>query len=65
MFTKPRGRNSCKVAVPEIPDVVRVTSLEMLGGVISHNFSMEEHVSAVITSSGQALRLTHTKSTGP
>ena len=33
---------------------MRVTSLKMLGVVISHNFSMDEHVSAVI-SSGQAL----------
>jgi hypothetical protein len=53
--TKPRGRNSSKVVVPAIPDVERVTSLKMLGVIISHNFSMDEHVSAVISSSGQAL----------
>ena len=55
VFTKPRGRNSSKVVVPAIPDIVRVTSLKMLGVVISHNFSMDEHVSAVISSSGQAI----------
>ena len=55
VFTKPRGRNSSKVVVPAIPDVERVTSLKVLGVIISHNFSMDEHVSAVISSSGQAL----------
>ena len=55
VFTKPRGRNSSKVVVPAIPDVERVTSLKMLGVIISHNFSMDEHVSAVISSSGQTL----------
>ena len=54
VFTKPRGRNT-KVVVPAIPDVERVTSLKMLGVIISHNFSMDEHVSAIISSSGQAL----------
>ena len=61
--TKPRGRNSSKVVVPAIPDVERVTSLKMLGVIISHNFSMDEHVSAVISSSGHAstIRPSHTQ----
>ena len=44
VFTKPRRRNSSKAVVPAIPDVERVTSMRMLGVVISHNFSMDEHV---------------------
>ena len=55
VFGKPRTRASGKDIVPEMPDVTRVTSMKILGVVISNNFSMEQHVQAIISSSGQAL----------
>ena len=41
--------------VPEIPGVLRVTTIKMLGVTIQSKFSMEEHVSDVIASSARAL----------
>ena len=55
VFRRPRERASGRVVVPELPDVARVSSMKILGVVISSNFSMEQHVQTIITSSGQAL----------
>ena len=55
VFRRPRERVSGRVVVPELPDVARVSSMKILGVVISSNFSMEQHVQTIITSSGQAL----------
>ena len=53
VFYKPRSR--AVVEVPEIPGVLRVTTIKLLGVTIQNKFSMEEHVSDVITSSARAL----------
>ena len=53
VFYKPRSR--AVVEVPEIPGVLRVTTIKLLGVTIQSKFSMEEHVSDVITSSARAL----------
>ena len=55
VFRRPRKRASGRVEVPELPNVARVSSMKMLGVVISSNFSIKQHVQSIITSSGQAL----------
>ena len=53
IFTKPRDRNKC--AVTTLAGIEKVTSLKVLGVTLIDNFSMTEHVSERIASSGQFL----------
>lgn len=55
VFFKPYTRKKNMPPIPEIPGVPRVTSIKILGVIISNNFSMEEHISSVIASSARAL----------
>ena len=54
VFRKPRSRGTQSV-VPELAGVTRVTSLKTLGVTLMNNFSMADHVSNVLASSGQSL----------
>ena len=54
IFRKPRRRGSQNV-VPELAGVSRVTTLKILGVTLMNNFSMADHVSDVLASSGQSL----------
>ena len=54
IFRKPRSRGTQSV-VPELVGVTRVTSLKILGVTLMNNFSMADHVSIVLASSGQSL----------
>ena len=53
VFEKPRSR--IKLTVPSLPGVARVDSLKILGVTLGSNFSLQDHITAVIASSGQAL----------
>ena len=53
IFRKPRSRGTQDV--PELPGVTRVSTLKILGVTLTSNFSMADHVSDVIASSGQSL----------
>ena len=53
VFVRPRSRSVCDV--PLIPDIPHVSSLKLLGVTLTHNFSMEEHVADVISSSAGSL----------
>ena len=53
VFEKPRSRN--KLTVPSLPGVARVDSLKILGVNLGSNFSLQDHITAEIASSGQAL----------
>ena len=53
IFTKPRGRD--RSVVPALAGIERVSSLKVLGVTLAGNFSMAEHVSERMASSGQSL----------
>ena len=53
IFEKPRSRN--KLTVPSLPGMARVDSLKILGVTLGSNFSLQDHITAVIASYGQAL----------
>jgi len=53
VFTRPRSR--LKLIVSEIPDVPRATSIKLLGVTLTSNFSMEDHVADIISSSARTL----------
>ena len=53
VFVRQHSHSVCDV--PLIPDIPRVSSLKLLGVTLTHNFSMEEHVADVISSSAGSL----------
>ena len=53
VFTKPMERT--KATPPTLPGIERVSSLKVLGVTLTENFSMANHVSERIASSGQSL----------
>ena len=53
IFRKPRSRGTTDV--PIIPGIQRVNSLKIIRVTLCSNFSMQEHVSSVISSSAQSL----------
>ena len=53
IFRKPRSRGTTDV--PIIPGIQRVNSLKIIGVTLCSNFSMQDHVSSVISSSAQSL----------
>ena len=53
IFRKTRSRGTTHV--PIIPGIQRVNSLKIIGVTLCSNFSMQEHVSSVISSSVQSL----------
>ena len=55
IFRKPRSRSRITEYVPELAGVTRVTTLKILGVTLTNNFSMADHVSDILASSGQSL----------
>jgi len=55
MIVRKSNKMSTFVPPPPIPDVVRVTSLNILGVTIDQTFSMREHIDNLVTSTGQNL----------
>ena len=53
IFRKPRSRDTTDVSI--IPGIQRVNSLKIIGVTLCSNFSMQEHVSSVISSSAQSV----------
>ena len=55
IFYRPHTRKNKIPQVPEIPGIPRVKSITTLGVVLADSFSMEEHITSVISSSARAL----------
>ena len=55
VFFRPYTRKVNIPTVPEVPGVPRVKRIKLLGVTIADNFSMEDHVDSVISSSASAL----------
>ena len=53
VFTKPRSRSS--QTIPVLTGLTRISMIKILGVIISDRFSMEVHVSSVISSAAQTL----------
>ena len=55
VFFKPYTRRANIPVIPEIPGVPRVNRIRLLGVVLADNFSMEDHIASVLSSSASAL----------
>ena len=55
VFFKPYTRKANIPDIPEIPGVPRVNRIKLLGVVLADNFSMEDHIASVLSSSASAL----------
>jgi hypothetical protein len=55
VFFKPYTRKANIPVIPEIPGVPRVNRIKLLGVVLADNFSMEDHIASVLSSSASAL----------
>ena len=53
IISRPRGRQIQDI--PELPDIRRVSSVKLLGVTLTEQFSMEQHIKEVISSSARAL----------
>ena len=55
VFFKPYTRKANIPVIPEVPGVPRVNRIRLLGVVLADNFSMEDHIASVLSSSASAL----------
>ena len=55
VFFKPYTRKANIPVIPEVPGVPRVNRIRLLGVILADNFSMEDHIASVLSSSASAL----------